>query len=61
MFEGVMVALWFQLGTFEEVTNEACACVDEACRHYFANLDQWNRASQIPEGEVLLLKTTNGE
>ncbi|KAL3422710.1 hypothetical protein PVAG01_06866 [Phlyctema vagabunda] len=40
-------------GRFRGVLDEACACVYEACKHYFANLDDWNRTSYIvmPAGE----------
>jgi len=48
-----MMNPYCQCGRFLEVTDEACACLDEVCTHYFANVDQWDRTTyiMIPEGE----------
>ncbi|CZR64442.1 uncharacterized protein PAC_14340 [Phialocephala subalpina] len=53
LIEEDMIAPYCRCGRFLGVTDEACACVDEVCTHYFANVDVWSRASyiMIPEGE----------
>jgi hypothetical protein len=53
LVEEDMMAPFCRCGRFTEVTDEACACVDEVCTHYFANVDVWSRASyiMIPEGK----------
>ena len=50
-----MMSPFCQCGRFLEVTDEACACVDEVCNYveHFANLDSsWSRTAyiMIPEG-----------
>jgi hypothetical protein len=53
LVEEDMMAPFCRCGRFTGVTDEACACVDEVCKKYFANVDVWSRASyiMIPEGE----------
>lgn len=47
LVEENMMKEFCQCGRFLEVTDEACACVDEACNEYFSNLDVWNRTRYI--------------
>lgn len=48
-----MMAPFCRCARFIDIKDEACACVDEVCTHYFANVDVWTRASyiMIPEGK----------
>jgi len=48
-----MMSPYCRCGKFLDVKDEASACVDEACTHYFANLDEWGRAVyiMIPENQ----------
>jgi hypothetical protein len=48
LVEEDMMSPFCQCGRFLDVTDEACACVDEVCTDHFANLDaDWNRAAYI--------------
>jgi hypothetical protein len=53
LVEEDMMAPFCQCGRFLDITDEACACVDEVCEgDYFANVDVWSRSTyiMIPEG-----------
>jgi hypothetical protein len=53
LVEEDMMNPFCQCGRFLDITDEACACVDEVCAHYFANIDSdWHRTTyiMIPEG-----------
>ena len=53
LVEEDMMNPFCQCGRFLDVTDEACACVDEVCTTHFANLDSdWSRTAyiMIPEG-----------
>jgi len=52
LVEEDMMNPFCQCGRFLEVTDEACACVDEVCTEYFSNMDIWSRTTyiMIPEG-----------
>ncbi len=53
LVEKDMMSPFCQCGRFLDVTDEACACVDEVCTEHFANLDSaWSRTAyiMIPEG-----------
>jgi hypothetical protein len=53
LIEEDMMAPFCRCGRFTDITDEACACVDEVCTYYFANVDVWSRATyiMIPEGQ----------
>jgi hypothetical protein len=53
LVEEDMMAPFCQCGRFLDITDEACACVDEVYKgDYFANVDVWSRSTyiMIPEG-----------
>ena len=42
-----MMAAFCDCGIFFEAEDECCVRVDEACAHYFSNLEDWNRSTYI--------------
>ncbi|THV53683.1 hypothetical protein BGAL_0044g00080 [Botrytis galanthina] len=52
LLENDMMKPFCRCGRFINVHDEACVCVDEACSHYFSNLEDWERSAYIviPEG-----------
>ncbi|KAF7927849.1 hypothetical protein BELL_0409g00010 [Botrytis elliptica] len=52
LLDNDMLNPFCRCGRFIDVHDEACVCVDEACSHYFSNLEYWERSAYIviPEG-----------
>ncbi|KAF7884893.1 hypothetical protein EAF00_010711 [Botryotinia globosa] len=54
LVENDMMKPFCRCGRFINVQDEACVCVNEACSHYFSNLEDWERSAYIviPEGAM---------
>ncbi|TGO16089.1 hypothetical protein BTUL_0032g00520 [Botrytis tulipae] len=54
LLDNDMMKLFCRCGRFINVHDEACVCVNEACSHYFSNMEDWERSAYIviPEGAM---------
>ncbi|KAF7959897.1 hypothetical protein EAE96_001500 [Botrytis aclada] len=47
LLEKDMMKPFCRCGRFIRALDEACVCVDEACSHYFCNMEDWERSAYI--------------
>lgn len=47
LIDEYMMNQFCRCGRFINVSHEACVCVEEACAHYFSNLEDWDRSTYI--------------